>query len=124
VISPNTLTTPHSDVALIPTEATRNLFRKPKDLTIIRSAKWMTARRAAAHLGCETVEAHRKPRGAGPVHLRLPPGTNHGGLHYVVAGEFRATQHILDGPAQGAAKPMASYFGIFGGTLQDYLVVH
>ena len=46
------------------------------------------------------------------------------GLHDLASSKLWVAQHVLDGFAQGATKPMVSYFGIFCGAFEDYLIVY
>jgi hypothetical protein len=49
-----------SDVALILTEAAKNLFQIAKYLADMSPSEWMTALQTSQYLGCESVKAFEK----------------------------------------------------------------
>ena len=49
-----------SDVALVLTEAAKNLSQIAKYLADMCPSEWMTAKQAATYLGCESVKAFEK----------------------------------------------------------------
>ena len=49
-----------SDVAMALNETAQSLSETAKELTDLRANEWMTAEKAAAYLGCESVKAFEK----------------------------------------------------------------